>query len=153
VEDRRSHPGDRRQLWRGGRRDEDHRNRPIVLIVDDHADCRELIRVVLGAAGIGTAEASSGAAAIARLRIHPLPAAFIVDLGLPDYHGTELIRRLHRDPATAALPVLVLSASVTDADRLAAADAGASAFLAKPVLPDTLLIEVRRLLMLEDAAG
>lgn len=119
-----------------------------MLVVDDHADCRELMAVVLGAAGIGTAEASSGAAAIEWLLTAPTPQALIVDLRLPDYHGTDLIRQFRQNPATATLPVLVLSALVTEGDRREAADAGAAAFLPKPVLPDDLLKVVRRLLQM-----
>jgi CheY-like chemotaxis protein len=116
--------------------------------VDDHADCRELIGVVLGAAGIGIAEVSNCAAAIEWLRTAATPQALIVDLRLPDCHGTEVIRQFRQNPATAGMPVLVLSALVTEADRREASDAGATAFLPKPVLPDDLLEVVRRLLRL-----
>jgi two-component system catabolic regulation response regulator CreB len=124
-----------------------------VLVVDDHADCRELVGVVLGAAGIGTAEASSCRAAIEWLATAPAPHALIVDLRLPDGHGTEVIRQFRRNPETASRPVLVLSALVTEADRLAASDAGAAAFLPKPVLPDDLLNVMRRLLLMPETDG
>jgi Response regulator containing CheY-like receiver, AAA-type ATPase, and DNA-binding domains len=146
IEHHRDGPADRRKMWRGGRRDTDHLNGPIVLVVDDHADCRELIAAVLGSAGIATAEASSCATAMRRLAEVPTLSAVIADLRLPDCHGTELIRVIKAAPATAHLPVLVLSASVTAVDRQAAADAGAVAFLAKPVLPDQVLDAVRRVL-------
>jgi CheY-like chemotaxis protein len=150
ANNRREQPHDRRKSWRGGRRESDRGKRPIVLVVDDHADCRELVGVVLGAAGIGTAEVSSGAAALAWLRTSPPPHGLIVDLRLPDLHGTDVIRQLRQDPATANVPVLVLSGLVTEADRRAASEAGAAAFLPKPVLPDELLKVVRRLLQLPD---
>ena len=121
----------------------DHRDRPLVLVVDDHADSRELIAAVLGAAKIATAEASTGAGALHRVLEAPRPCAVIIDLGLPDCHGTECIRALRESPATADLPILVLSASVTDADERGAAAAGATAFLRKPILPDDLLSAVR----------
>ena len=70
----------------------------------------------------------------------------IIDLGLPDCHGTECIRILRQTPETAHLPILVLSASVTDADRRGAAEAGATAFLRKPILPDDLLTALREAL-------
>jgi CheY-like chemotaxis protein len=130
-------------MWRGGRRSADHRQRPVVLVVDDHADSRELIAAVLGEAEIGTAEASTGARALERVLEAPRPSAVIIDLGLPDCHGTDCIRVLRPAPATADLPILVLSASVTDADRTGAAAAGATAFLSKPILPDDLLAAVR----------
>jgi CheY-like chemotaxis protein len=115
----------------------------VVLVVDDHADSRELIAAVLGGAEIGTAEASTGARALERVLEAPRPSAIIIDLGLPDCHGTDCIRVLRQAPATADLPILVLSASVTDGDRTGAADAGATAFLSKPILPDDLLTAVR----------
>ena len=96
-----------------------------------------------GAAKIATAEASTGAGALHRVFEAPRPGAVIIDLGLPDCHGTECIRALREAPATADLPILVLSASVTDADERGAAAAGATAFLRKPILPDDLLSAVR----------
>jgi two-component system KDP operon response regulator KdpE len=146
AENNRSGPGDRRKNWRGGRRAPDHRQRPIVLVVDDHADSREVIAAVLGAADIATAEASSGRTALQRILEVPRPSAVIIDLGLPDCHGTDLIMTLRQAPENADLPILVLSASVTDADRSGAAAAGASAFLRKPILPDDLLIALREAL-------
>jgi CheY-like chemotaxis protein len=117
-----------------------------VLVVDDHADSRELIAAVLGGANIGTAEASSGAAALQRIVEEPRPSIVIIDLGLPDCHGTDCIRILRQTPKTAHLPILVLSASVTDADRRGATEAGATAFLRKPILPDDLLTALRQAL-------
>ena len=147
IDDRRqSGPGDRRTRWRGGRRGDDNRERPVVLVVDDHADSRELIAAVLGAASVATAEASSGAAALQRVLEEPRPSAIIIDLGLPDCHGTDCIRALKQAPETAGIPILVLSASVTDADKRGATEAGAIAFLRKPILPDDLLIALRKVL-------
>ena len=121
-----------------------------MLVVDDHADSRELIAAVLGGADIATAEASSGADALQRALENPRPSAVIIDLGLPDCHGTDCIRTLRQSPETADLPILVLSASVTDADRLGAAAAGATAFLRKPILPGDLLIALRAALAQTD---
>ena len=114
-----------------------------MLVVDDHADSRELIAAVLGGAEIATAEASSGVAALRRLLEMPRPCAIIMDLGLPDCHGTDLIRTLRQAPTTVDLPILVVSASVTETDRRGAAAAGATLFLPKPTLPDDLLIALR----------
>jgi CheY-like chemotaxis protein len=123
----------------------DHRG-PVVLVVDDHADCRELVAAVLGSAGIATTEASTCAAALDRLHQPTVPSLIILDLQLPDGHGNDLIRIIKADPATSSVPILVLSALVTAADRRAAADAGAVGFLAKPILPDQILDAVRRVM-------
>jgi two-component system, OmpR family, KDP operon response regulator KdpE len=117
-----------------------------VLVVDDHADSRELIAAVLGGAEIATAEASNGSTALQRVFEAPRPSAVIIDLGLPDCHGTDLIRTLREAPDAVHLPILVLSASVTDADRRGAAAAGATVFLRKPILPDVLLSALREAL-------
>ena len=117
-----------------------------MLVVDDHADSRELIAAVLSGADIATAEASTGAGALRRVAEAPRPSVVIIDLGLPDCHGTDCIRALRQAPETADLPILVLSASVTDADERGAAEAGATAFLRKPILPDDLLNAVRAVL-------
>ena len=117
-----------------------------MLVVDDHADSRELIAAVLGPAGIATAEASTGASALQRVLEEPRPCAVVIDLELPDCHGTDCIRILRQAPETAHLPILVLSASVRDTDRDRAVAAGATAFLRKPILPNDLLNAVREAL-------
>lgn len=117
-----------------------------MLVVDDHADSRELLAAVLGGAEIAIAEASSGVTALQRILERPPPCAVIMDLGLPDCHGTDLIRTLRKAAATAHLPILVLTASVMDEDRRGAVAAGATVFLPKPILPDDLLIALREAL-------
>ena len=117
-----------------------------MLIVDDHADSRELIAAILGRAGISVAEASNAAAALERLATPPAPGLITLDLNLPDRHGADLIRRFRADPATARMPIIVVSAAVTSTDRQTAMDAGATAFLAKPILPEHLLDVIRKAL-------
>ena len=146
MDNRRTGSADRRYAWRGGRRTGDRVDRPIALVVDDHADSRELIAAVLGRAGIATAEASTCQAALDRVEIPPVPRVLIVDLNLPDCHGTEVIRAVRGMPMTAMMPIIVLSAAVTLKDRVTALQAGASLFLAKPFLPDALVAAVTSLL-------
>jgi putative two-component system response regulator len=146
VEERRKGASDRRTTWRGGRRAVDQLRGPVVLIVDDHVDSRELVAAVLASDGIATAEAGTGVEALERMHALPMPRLVILDLRLPDCHGTDLIRSLYADVLTADVPVLVVSALVTAADRQAATDAGAVGFLAKPILPDLMLDAVRRAL-------
>lgn len=146
MNNRRTGSAERRNAWRGGRRTGDRLDRPIALVVDDHADSRELIAAVLGPAGIGTSEASTCQAALDRLEMPPAIRLVIIDLHLPDCHGTEVIRAVRGRPATALMPIIVLSAAVTPKDRLAAVQAGASLFLAKPFIPDALVAAVTGLL-------
>ena len=124
----------------------DDDGRPVVLIVDDHADSRELLATVLQDVGLATAEAGTGRDAIRRIGTRPVPNLILLDLTLPDCHGTDVVRQVKHNPATERIPVVVLSAAVRTADKEAAARAGCVAFIEKPVLPDHVVSLVRRLL-------
>ena len=145
MEERRISP-DRRGNTRGGRRYPDHAGRPIVLIVDDHVDSRELMAAVLKDAGVVSAEAGTGEEALARAGTAPCPALILIDLSLPDCHGTDVVRALKLNPVTSGIPVIALSASVRPEDKVGAAGAGCVAFIEKPVLPDDVVHIVRRIL-------
>ena len=142
----RRHNPERRAVPRGGRRTADHSGRPVVLIVDDHVDSRELLATVLQDAGVVIAEAGTGGEALARAAVHPMPSLVLIDLELPDCHGTAVVRALKDDERTRPIPIVALSASVMIPDKEAAADAGCLAFIEKPLLPDTVVEMVRRLL-------
>ena len=143
--ERRSTP-ERRLVSRGGRRDGDHEGRPLVLVVDDHVDSRDLMAAVLQELGVVMAEAGTGRAALARAAATPRPALIMIDLSLPDCDGTDVVRALKADEVLRDIPVVALSASVMVADKEAAAAAGCTAFIEKPVLPDEVVTMVKRLL-------
>jgi len=145
---RRISPG-RRHAARGGRREGDHRGRAVVLVVDDHADSRELVATVLQDFGIAIAEAATGREALARAAALP-PDLVLIDLSLPDCHGTDVVRALKADPRLSHVPVVALSASVMAADKARAAESGCIEFIEKPMIPDHVVSVVRRLL---DGAG
>src|SRR5690349_5693119 len=92
VDERRTLATDRRVTARGGRRFGDNRGRPIVLLIDDHVDSRELLATVLQDVGVSLAEAGTGKQALERMRRAPLPSLVLMDLSLPDCHGTEIVR-------------------------------------------------------------
>jgi two-component system, cell cycle response regulator DivK len=117
-----------------------------VLIVDDHVDSRDLMTAVLQELGVTIAEAGTGADALRRASQHPVPALVMVDLLLPDCHGTDVARALKAAGSTRDIPVITLSASVTASDKDAAAAAGCAAFIEKPFVPDEVVAIVRRLL-------
>jgi two-component system, cell cycle response regulator DivK len=144
--DRRTSPADRRLSHRGGRRQLDYAGRPIVLVVDDHVDSRDLLAAVLREIGVSLSEAGTGKDALERLTSSPLPDLVLLDLSLPDCHGTEVVRAIKADPRTSRIPVIALSASVTTADKDAAAAAGCEAFIEKPLLPEDVVGLVRRML-------
>jgi signal transduction histidine kinase/DNA-binding response OmpR family regulator len=115
-----------------------------ILLVDDNEANRFVVARILQEAGYRTLEAESGAA----MRPH-LPEADLVvlDVHLPDTSGFEIVDRLKRDPATASLPVLMISASfTTDEAKAHGLDAGADGYLTHPVVPMVLLATVRSLL-------
>ena len=118
--------------------------------MDDHADSRELVAAVLQELGIAIIEAGSGREALTRALALPTPHLVLIDLALPDCHGTDVVRTLKQDRRTSHVPVVALSASVMAADKARAAEAGCVEFIEKPVTPEHVVAVVRRVL---DAAG
>jgi len=117
-----------------------------VLIVDDHDDSREFVATALRDIGLAIAEAATGREALLRAAATPLPQLVLIDLSLPDCHGTDVVRTLKQDARTAGIPVVALSASVMAADKERAAQAGCADFIEKPVTPDRMIDVVRRAL-------
>lgn len=112
---------------------------PRVLVVDDDPAVRRFLRVALKGAGFSVFEAGSAGAvptAVGSIR----PDAIILDLGLPDGSGIEVIRRLRESVQT---PILVLSVREEEAEKIAALDAGADDFLTKPFGIGELLARLR----------
>ena len=110
-----------------------------ILVVDDDAEIRRVVRLILHAEGYEVFEAPS----VQRARIEAgsrRPDLLVVDLGLPDGDGVELVRELRQWSAS---PVIVLSARVGEADKIAALDAGADDYLAKPFGAGELLARMR----------
>lgn len=105
---------------------------PLVLIVDDNERNRKLAREVLRAAGLRTVEAASGGEGIT-LAAEGLPDVILLDLELPDMHGTDVARELRNGAQTARVPIVALSARryVGDSDWLLAA--GFVGYLEKPI--------------------
>ena len=101
---------------------------------------------VLQEIGVAMAEAATGGEALRRAAAFPVPHLILIDLSLPDRHGTEVVRILKQDDSTSSIPIVALSASVMAADKEAAAAAGCVAFIEKPVLPDDVVRVVRRVL-------
>jgi two-component system cell cycle response regulator DivK len=105
---------------------------PLVLIVDDSEKNRKLAREVLRAAGLRTLEAGRGDEAIILANDHR-PDVVLLDLRLPDMHGTDVARQLRSGAGTGRIPVVALSASTYawHSDRLVAA--GFDGYLQKPI--------------------
>jgi two-component system KDP operon response regulator KdpE len=111
-----------------------------VLIVDDEPAIRRFLRASLGAQGYLVTEAQNGEVALDQFRRNP-PDVLVLDLGLPDVDGFEIIRRL-REGGSAA-PIIVLSSRTDEAGKVRALDLGADDYVTKPFGAEELLARVR----------
>lgn len=110
-----------------------------VLIVEDDAGIRDVLRAMLGASSYRVVDAESAARGEIEARAHK-PDLLIVDLGLPDRDGIELIRSVR---AWSGVPIIVLSARTSETQKIAALDAGADDYVTKPFGAAELLARVR----------
>jgi two-component system KDP operon response regulator KdpE len=110
-----------------------------VLVIDDEPPIRKLLRMGLAAHGYEVLEASNGRIALELLA--QKPSLVILDLGLPDIEGLELLRRIRS--AQEDLPVVVLSSRDDEAGKVAALDLGADDYVTKPFGMDELLARMR----------
>ena len=118
---------------------------PLILIVDDNLDAREMYGMYLEHEGFRWAEATNGHEAIATTRTEK-PSLILMDATMPGMDGWEAARLLKQDAATRDIPLIMLTAHAFQEHRDRAAEVGADAFLAKPVLPDQLAAEIRKVL-------
>jgi len=118
-----------------------------ILFAEDDDALRKMTTQVLASAGHEVRDVSGGLAALDELR-QRLPDLVVLDYRMGDPDGFEVCRRIKRDPATAHVPVLILTAQRGIEDRLGGFDAGADDYLAKPFDPRELLARVAALLRL-----
>jgi two-component system cell cycle response regulator DivK len=121
------------------------RLRPLVLLVEDHTDLRQLYAQQLILSGYDVIEAANGAEAIDRTTADS-PDVVLMDLSLPVVDGWEATRRLKNDRRTAHIPVVALTAHDGSGELQRATNAGCDWFVPKPCPPDALIAEVRRVL-------
>jgi two-component system, OmpR family, KDP operon response regulator KdpE len=112
---------------------------PRILVIDDEYQIRRMLSVALGAHGYALAEANSGGEGLNQALIFH-PDAIILDLGLPDLDGMEVIGRIRE---WSQVPVIVLSVRERESDKIAALDAGADDYLTKPFSMGELLARLR----------
>src|SRR5580658_7164581 len=116
---------------------------PLILLVDDFDDNREMFAEFLEISGYRVAQAATGREAL-RKSFDLLPAVIVMDLSLPEVDGREATRILKNDARTQRIPIIALTGhSLTDR---AIEGMGCDGFLMKPCMPDTLLVEIRRAL-------
>jgi len=100
----------------------------LILIVEDEPQIRHFLRTTLTAEGYRVIEAETGQRGVIEAATHK-PDLVMVDLGLPDLDGVEVVKRIR---AWSTLPILILSARSAEADKVAALDAGADDYVTKP---------------------
>lgn len=114
-------------------------NKPLILVVEDDATVRNLITTTLKSNDYRYITASTGEAAIAAATTQQ-PDIVLLDLGLPDLDGIEIIQRIR---SWSGMPIIVISARSEDADKVSALDAGADDYLTKPFSVTELLARLR----------
>ncbi len=141
----------------GGRNDEAQpsgrpEGAPLILVVDDFQDNREMFAEFLSLSGYRVAEACNGREALEQA-FSLLPDAILMDLSLPELDGWEATRRLKRDARTRHIPVIALTGHALADHSREAREAGCDAFLTKPCMPEALVAELTRLLAAAAARG
>ena len=116
-----------------------------ILLVEDNDDNQEIYRIILAHHGYEVLQAFDGESGVEIARAQG-PDLILMDLTMPLLDGLEATRMLKADPATAAIPIVALTAHTGSDDRAAAEAAGCAAFLAKPVEPGRVAAEVQRIL-------
>jgi two-component system KDP operon response regulator KdpE len=114
-------------------------NIPQILIIEDEPEIRKFLRVTLEQQGYGVAEAITGSEGIKRITTYP-PELVILDLGLPDMDGSEIISTVR---GWSKLPIIVLSARDREQDKVTALEAGADDYLSKPFGTNELLARIK----------
>jgi DNA-binding response OmpR family regulator len=116
-----------------------------VLIVDDDPDIRALVMYRLTASGYEVICADDGAAGLAAAREHA-PDLVLVDWMMPRLTGVEMCSRLRADPATACIPVVLLTARTDDVAMRGSWEAGIDEYISKPFSPRELVTRVEEIL-------
>ncbi len=119
--------------------------KPKILVVDDEPEAVELVEFNLKQAGFEVLAASDGAEALNKAR-SALPSLIVLDLMLPEVDGLEVCKMLRRDPATADIPIVMVTAKAAEIDRVLGLELGADDYLTKPFSPRELVLRVKKLL-------
>ena len=118
---------------------------PLILVVDDYQDAREMYAEYLQFSGFRVAEARNGNEAVEQA-FALKPDLILMDLSLPGMDGWEATRQLKSDERTRQIPVVALTGHALAGASEGAKRAGCDSFVTKPCLPDDLVVEVRRML-------
>ena len=116
-----------------------------VLVVDDESAIREMIRFALDRAGMNVRCAADGLEALGKIS-DERPDILLLDWMMPGISGLELTRRLRRNSQTAEIPIIMLTARVTDDDKVAGFNAGTDDYIIKPFSPRELIARIQAVL-------
>lgn len=124
---------------------------PRVLIVDDEAAIREMLSFALSRAGMRPSEAASARDALVAIS-EQRPDIILLDWMMPEISGYDFTRRLRKDPLTAELPIIMLTARTAEEDKIAGLDAGTDDYVVKPFSPRELIARIHAILRRSSAA-
>jgi len=116
-----------------------------ILVVEDEPDIAEVLRFNLDKAGYRVDVQRRGDSALEAIR-RSAPALVVLDLMLPSLDGLELTRILKRDPATAAIPLVMLTAKGEEVDRIVGLELGADDYIPKPFSPREVVLRIKAVL-------
>jgi two-component system phosphate regulon response regulator PhoB len=117
-----------------------------ILVVDDEPEAVELVEFNLKQAGFEVLTAADGADALKKAH-SALPSLVVLDLMLPEIDGLEVCKMLRRDPATATIPIVMVTARAAEIDRVLGLELGADDYITKPFSPRELVLRVKRILL------
>lgn len=120
-------------------------NTASVLVVDDESAIREMIGFALRRAGMDVEGAADAREALARISENK-PDIILLDWMMPGVSGIELTRRLRREPVTADIPIIMLTARITEDDKVAGLEAGTDDYVVKPFSPRELIARINAVL-------
>jgi two-component system phosphate regulon response regulator PhoB len=121
------------------------RVKPRILVVDDEPEAVELVEFNLKQAGYAVMTAADGAEALKKVR-GQTPDLVVLDVMLPEMDGFEICKALRLDPATAKIPIIMLTAKAAEIDRVLGLELGADDYLTKPFSPRELLLRIKKIL-------
>jgi DNA-binding response OmpR family regulator len=113
--------------------------------VDDEPEAVELVEFNLKKAGFDVITATDGAQALKKTR-SAQPDLIVLDLMMPEIDGLEVCKILRRDPATARIPIIMLTAKAAEVDRIVGLELGADDYVTKPFSPRELVLRVNKVL-------
>jgi DNA-binding response OmpR family regulator len=124
----------------------------LILVVDDEDATRHMLRLFLNLEGFAVIEAGDGMEALEQVALHS-PAALILDVMMPIMDGITVCKTLRAQPATANLPILMLSGKTQESAIEEGLQAGANVYLKKPMDPRNLITHLRQLLSVSVGAA